>query len=96
MRGFKRLSGELFSLSFGTIPGRRVPGFACVVSGKVVARAAARNAIKRRCRAVFQKIIDTQHSLACVYYAKKAAHGALFSEIEREVTVLYKRACTLA
>ncbi len=91
MRGFKRLPGELFSLSYGAIPGRKMPGFACVVSAKAIARASARNTVKRRCRAVFRRIVDTRHPLVYVYYAKKAAQSAPFGEVERDVRALYAR-----
>jgi len=96
MRSFKRLHGELFSLSCGSIPGRSAPGFACVVPARVVARASARNMIKRRCRAVFQRIVDERWPLVYVYYAKKAAQSAAFSEIEHDVSALYARARSLA
>lgn len=49
-RVFRRLAGASLSLSFGTIPGRNVPGGAVVVSKKVAKSAVTRNRLKRALR----------------------------------------------
>lgn len=93
MRGFKRVHGTLFSLSFGSIPERIVPGAACVVSAKTAARAAVRNRIKRRCRAAFAPIMrELKSPLVFVVVAKKPAVDASSTEICEEISSLMRKA----
>ncbi|OGG58544.1 hypothetical protein A2765_02340 [Candidatus Kaiserbacteria bacterium RIFCSPHIGHO2_01_FULL_56_24] len=93
MRGFRRLSGTLFSLSYGLIPRRTTPGGACVVSAKAVPRAVARNRIKRRCRSILLGMLrDADSPLVLVWHAKKGAAKASFAEIEAEMLALSRTA----
>ena len=92
---FRREHGALFSLSYGTFPDLYGgPKIACVVSKKVAPRAVDRNLIKRRCRAAGRehlKKIPT--SAAFVFYAKKGAGEASFTELKREIATLVENAC---
>jgi ribonuclease P protein component len=93
MRGFKRVHGTLFSLSFGTLPERSVPGAACVVSAKVAPRAVARNRIKRRVRAILGPLMSNLPSpLILVLIAKKPAADASPAESREEVILLLRKA----
>jgi ribonuclease P protein component len=93
MRGFKRVHGTLFSLSFGSIPERAVPGAACVVSAKTAARATVRNGIKRRCRVALSPIMRTLKSpLILVVVAKKPAADASSAEVREELLILLRKA----
>lgn len=90
MRGFKRLHGRFFSLSFGELPGRG-PGAACVVSKKVAARAVERNRIKRRCRSVLGRLMHAA-SPVFVLIAKKGAGEASFADVSADIESLIARA----
>ncbi|HWO07721.1 MAG TPA: ribonuclease P protein component [Candidatus Paceibacterota bacterium] len=93
MRGFKRLHGRLFSLAFGMIPGRDTQGAACVVSKKVASKAARRNSVKRRCRAVLSAVLKKMpvpFTVVCV--AKQGAAAASFTEIRSDIEGLVARA----
>lgn len=92
MRDFKRLVGEYFSLSFGTLPGRAASGAAVVVSSKAASHAVDRNKIKRRCRVVFSEYVKT-HSVATtiILYAKKDAAKASFAEIKKDIENLLSK-----
>jgi len=93
MRGFKRVTGTFFTLSWGEILGRRVPGVAVVVSKKVAAQAVTRNSIKRRSRAVLQDMLKKQDSTQVfVLIAKKGSHTALFRDIRADIEGLMARA----
>lgn len=93
MRGFRRLSGALFTLSFGEVLGRRTPGAAVVVSKKVAAKAVARNTIKRRARAVLTGELKGNDSpTVFVLIAKKEAHKALFSAVQADIRALVAKA----
>lgn len=93
MRGFKRVHDTLFSLSFGLIPERTVPGAACVVSAKTAARATTRNGIKRRCRAVLAPLMrELKSPLVLVVVAKKPAAHASSAEVREEITSLMRKA----
>lgn len=89
MRGFRRVHGTLFSLSFGILPERTSPGFACVVSAKTAPRANVRNRIKRQARAAAQHGLPRLASgTALVFYAKKPAADAGAAEIRAEILSL--------
>jgi ribonuclease P protein component len=90
MRGFSRLQGRYFSLSFGTLPGRS-PAGACVVSKKAAPKAHDRNRIKRRCRSILAKLMPGER-LVFVVYAKKGAAAASFSDTEADIRSLVARA----
>ncbi len=93
MRGFKRLNGSLFTLSWGEISGRRVPGAAVVVSKKVASRATVRNTIKRRARASLQGAVPKQDSsFVFVLIARKGADKASFKDIRADIENLMARA----
>ncbi|OHB18826.1 MAG: hypothetical protein A2854_03125 [Parcubacteria group bacterium RIFCSPHIGHO2_01_FULL_56_18] len=93
MRGFKRVHGTLFSLSFGSIPERAVPGAACVVSAKTAARATTRNGIKRRCRAALLPVMrDLKSPFVLVVIAKKSAAGASAADVREEISLLARKA----
>ncbi|MBL8158264.1 ribonuclease P protein component [bacterium] len=92
MRGFKRVHGTLFSLSFGTLPDRSSPGFACVVSAKIAPRANTRNLIKRRARAAVQRALPRlSPGVALVFYAKKPATEADAARIRSEIFALARK-----
>lgn len=92
MRGFKRVHGTLFSLSFGVLPERSSPGFACVVSAKIAPRANKRNLIKRRARAAVQRALPhLSPGVALVFYAKKPAAEADASAIRAEIFSLARK-----
>jgi ribonuclease P protein component len=93
MRGFKRLQGRFFSLSYGTIPGRRPPGGAVVVSGKAVGSAVKRNAVKRKARvALVEALEGLRAGGAYVFYAKKGSEMATFVDVKNDVSELLARA----
>lgn len=95
MRGFKRVHGTLFSLSFGVLPDRDRPGFACVVSTKVAARAHARNLIRRRARSAIQSALPRlSPGVVLVFYAKKPAVGADAAAVRAEIALLAQKSGT--
>jgi ribonuclease P protein component len=86
-----RLHGTFFSLLAAPISGTHSQ-CACVVSKKIAPHAAKRNLIKRRCRSALSKVIPLMHeSRALVFYAKKPAQGASFSDIEVDIKALVAR-----
>ena len=92
MRGFKRLHGTYFSLSFGTIAGRLTPGAACVVSTKTARQAVKRNLIKRRCRnALLPLLLKIKTPIVLVWLAKATVSKASFKEIQAEVETLSRK-----
>jgi ribonuclease P protein component len=92
MRGFKRLSGELFALSWGEIPGRASPGAAVVVSKKVARVARSRNTIKRRARSVLAGALrDLKSPTVFVFIAKKGAGKASFGDVRADIEALIAR-----
>ena len=91
MRGFKRLHGRFFSLSYGELPGRTAPGAATVVSKGVAARAVKRNLIKRRARSVLAKCLKNAGPIAYVLIAKKGADSATFPAIQADIQELVAR-----
>jgi len=97
MRGFQRIQGSLFSLSYGRIPGRAFPGGACVVSSKIASRAVDRKRIQRRVREAVRPLLKKTDSLMIfVYYAKKPAVSASSKETADACRELFERAGTLA
>lgn len=65
---------------------------ACVVSKKVAARASARNAIRRRCReAARAELARIKEPCTLVFYAKREAAEATFSDLKRDVEKLVAR-----
>ncbi len=92
MRGFKRLNGSLFTLSWGSLPGRTTPGGACIVSSKVAPRAVDRNKIKRRCRSILAQILaKSPAGKLYIMVAKKAALDASYREVQKEIASLIAR-----
>lgn len=92
MRGFKRLNGSLFTLSWGTLTKRSSPGGACIVSSKTAPRAVDRNRIKRRCRAILAQILDdSAPGTMYIVVAKKAAIEASFRDMQKEIESLIAR-----
>ncbi len=89
MRGFKRLNGRFFTLSFGTLSERTSSGVACVVSSKIAAKAVDRNRIKRRCRAILSgHVSQLRPSIVLVFVAKKGASTASFEETTNDLMEL--------
>lgn len=90
----RRLHGAFFSLSVLDLPrGARGPTSACVVSKKVSPKAVERNLIKRRCReAVRGLILKRNEQLALVFYAKREALRATFTDIRNDTASLLERA----
>jgi ribonuclease P protein component len=84
----RRLSGTYFSLGVARSAHAQV---ACVVSKKVAMHATDRNKVKRRARAVISARLATLLPLQYVFYAKKGAAQALFSEIQEDLVALIKR-----
>lgn len=96
MRGFKRLHGRFFSLSYGRIAGRTLPGAACVVSKKAAASAVVRNRIKRRCRSLFPGVLKgVRGGTVFVYVAKKGAGDAAFTDVKADIEDLTGRTLAL-
>ncbi|MFZ2887314.1 MAG: ribonuclease P protein component [Minisyncoccia bacterium] len=91
MRGFRRIQGRFFSLSFGTIAGRSSPGAAIIVSKKTAALAATRNRIKRRGRSVLKEVAQ-KNDPVLVLVAKKGAAEAAFSDIQKDIQGLVAHA----
>lgn len=92
MRGFMRVHGTLFSLSFGTLPERKSPGFACVVSAKTAPRANARNRIKRQVREAMRGAVSRlPQGTILVFHAKKPATGADAASIRAEIFALARK-----
>jgi ribonuclease P protein component len=92
MRGFKRVHGTLFSLSFGAIAERALPGVACVVSAKTASKAATRNRIKRVCRAALAPLMLRLPSPSVlVFVAKKPATAATAEELRSEIASLVRK-----
>lgn len=89
MKGFKRHSGGLFTLSWGRMEGRTHPGAACIVSSKVAPRAVDRNRLKRLCRAALSTYLtkETQPNVF-IFVAKKAAVEAPAMDIRAEIRAL--------
>lgn len=93
MQGFKRLSGTLFSLSWGVLDGRQTPGGACVISAKTAPRANVRNTVKRRCRTVLLPVLkELKEPIVFVCHAKKGVATASMREIRADITGLIRRA----
>jgi len=93
MRGFRRLQGQLFSLSYGTIPERSSAGAAIVVSKKIAADAVDRNRIKRRSRAIMGRFLPSLRApIVLVVIAKKGASEAAFDEFALDLENLIQRA----
>lgn len=93
MRGFRRIQGQLFSLSYGTIPERSGAGAAIVVSKKVAADAVDRNCIKRRSRAILGRVLPSLNPpRVLVAVAKKGAATASFDEFTKDLENLIQRA----
>jgi ribonuclease P protein component len=91
----RREHGKYFSLVIAALPGAEAPKIACVVGKKVVARAVSRNAIERRCREALRPLVPTlPKGLALVFYAKREAREASFSDIARDMRALLARAAT--
>ena len=70
------------------------PGAKCaaVASKKVAQKAAERNKIKRRCRAILSKrMMNIQKPVALVFYAKADAKNAKFSAIESDIEALLSK-----
>jgi len=93
LSGFRRISGRFFSISYGTLPNRGVPGGACVVSAKAVRNATDRNRVKRRCRALLLPLLKSVGMpIVVVCYAKKGAHTATFEQIATDLQSLFSQA----
>lgn len=93
MRGFRRVHGTLFALSFGGIAERVAPGAACVISAKVIPRAAARNRLRRLCREVLSPLMPTlPPSQVVVFIAKKPAATSTAVACRAEITTLLHKA----
>ena len=84
------MGGDFFTLSIAPSPsGLR---WGCVVSKKVAAKAAARNTLKRRVRAILApQLKKGAPPLALVFQAKRAAAGASFAELKRDLSALVAR-----
>ena len=88
----KRIAGKYFSLLVAPATAT-FPKCACVASKKVSLKAVERNTIKRRCRSVLQKSLSRVASpLSLVFYAKREALDASFSEIREDIDALIARA----
>lgn len=89
-RRFSRVSSPLFSLSFGMIPGRLVPGAACIVSLKVARSAVTRNLIRRRVRAALVPLlVHAQTPLVVIVTARKGAGEATAAHVRGEIKDLF-------
>ncbi len=87
----RTVRGSQIELKYAPFPGRIAYTF--VVSGKVAPLAVDRNRLKRRGRAILQKLskkLAAGYGLAFFY--KKGAPTLRFSEIEAEITTLLSQA----
>ena len=92
----RRFFGLYFSLSVGNLPLAKdtdqlivEPRCACVVSKKVAKDATDRNLIKRRCREACRlETAELKMPVSLVFYAKKEAKGASYTEIQKDVSRL--------
>lgn|SRR3989344_3732992 len=90
----RKVSGRFFTLLIGSGALGQVT-CACVVSKRAVARAVARNAVKRRCReALRANLTSYKEPLTLVFHAKAPAAGASYADIARDVQNLLRRAIT--
>ncbi len=88
----RRVGGTYLTLAIGSVHGRQVRGFACVVSKKAARKAVDRNRIKRRIRAIFQKIIPSlPHPTVVVVYAKSGASNAQIDDLRKDIYPLLTR-----
>jgi ribonuclease P protein component len=92
----RRFFGVYFSLSMAFIPTNGSVSklnCACVVSKKVASNAVDRNLIKRRCREVCRlNIKSLMVPVSLIFYTKKEAKGATYSEIEKDIKRLLTQA----
>jgi len=90
-KGGQRLHGKYFSVVVARLP-TSGGKYACVVSSKIARKATARNHIKRRCRESVRRHMSTHaQGLAFTLYAKRAAAGATFDDIDRDISALFAR-----
>jgi ribonuclease P protein component len=88
----RREHGAYFTLSIGKSEKGGESACACVVSKKIALRAHDRVLIKRRCRAAIRPLISAvPQGESLVFTAKKAAKGATFRDIERDIQQLVSR-----
>ncbi len=88
-RAFRRLAGRALTLSYGDIPGRRVPGGAVIISKKVARNAATRNRLKRALRPMLARALrDGAPSIIIVIRSAIATR-----DLQSELDVLLKKAC---
>jgi len=87
-RPTRRFQGAYFSLATASAP---VVKAAFVVSKKVAPLAVTRNLIKRRSRAALSPLAAALRPSHYVFYAKKEATTASFSEIKNDIEKLAGR-----
>ena len=92
-----RMHGSCFALAVTPLPGGKGPKTACVVSKKMIAHAADRNRVQRRCREIVRSHISRIHQpLALVFYGKRSAATASFADTKKDVAALLTQARVLA
>ncbi len=70
--------------------------FAFVVSAKTAKKAAVRNKLKRRARAIAAKLLPRcGKKTAVMVFFKKGSEKLSFNELEREITAILKKAGVL-
>lgn len=87
-RPARRIHGAYFSLAVAPAPAVKA---AFVVSKKIAPRAVTRNLVKRRSRASLSPLIARLAPAHYVFYAKKEAVAASFSEIKNDIGKLADR-----
>ena len=91
-KGARRVHGKLFSVVFTPLL-ENPSKFTCAVSVKTARRAVERNRIKRFCREAAREWIkksDRPH--AFIFYAKRGAPEAVYTDIARDIEELIRKA----
>ena len=85
--------GKNISLRVFYVDGDNITKFSFVVSKKVSNKANKRNLLKRRGFSVIEnKIKYTNNGFVCVFYFKKNAINKSYSDIEKDIVLLLKKA----
>lgn len=87
----RRIRGVYFTLSIFPLPANTPPKAACIVSKKVARKAAERNLIKRRYRAILQTLIpQVKQPLALAFYTNSSSSKAAFEQLSTDITTTLK------
>lgn len=89
--------GKIFSSDYLYIKTLPIPEkhstFAFVVSSKVAKKAVERNKLKRRARHIVWKMMpEIKKGLSIIIFFKKGVEKMNFSELEKEIKTIFKKA----